>query len=74
MPLYEYECQKCGKVTETLRSNREADRPIACEHCGGKKTHRLHSVFATGSSQGGAEMSPPACGACGDPRGSCGMN
>lgn len=74
MPLYEYECENCGKVTESLRSTSKADRPIACEHCKSKKTHRLHSVFAAGSSQADSPMSPPPCGACGDPRGSCTMN
>ncbi len=74
MPMYEYECEGCGKVTEALRPMRDADEPIACEHCGKKRTQRIHSVFAAAS--GGRETSLPmnSCGKCGDPRGSCGMN
>jgi putative FmdB family regulatory protein len=35
MPLYEYECQSCGKRTEVLQ--RFADAPLTvCEACGGE--------------------------------------
>jgi putative FmdB family regulatory protein len=79
MPIYEYECEACGKTTEALRPMAQADEKIACEHCGSKKTHRAQSVFAAstaGSSNGSANtpMQGPGCGRCGDPRGSCGFN
>jgi putative FmdB family regulatory protein len=35
MPIYEYECAKCHKVTEALLKVGEKD-PRKCEHCGGK--------------------------------------
>lgn len=35
MPLYEYECQSCGRRTELLQ--RFSDEPLtACPECGGK--------------------------------------
>ncbi len=35
MPIYEYECQKCGDHTEVLQSF--SDKPIKkCESCNGK--------------------------------------
>ena len=35
MPIYEYECQSCGKRTEVLQ--RMADPPLAaCPQCGGE--------------------------------------
>lgn len=35
MPLYEYECQSCGRRTELLQ--RFGDEPLAtCPECGGK--------------------------------------
>ena len=35
MPLYEYECTKCGKVEETFQ--RFSDKPLSkCRHCSGK--------------------------------------
>lgn len=35
MPLYEYDCEACGKRTEVLQSYREKPLKI-CPHCGGK--------------------------------------
>jgi putative FmdB family regulatory protein len=78
MPVYEYVCDSCGKATELLRAMREADAPVQCEHCGGRKTKRAQSVVtvASGTSGGGKESSLPmaGCGRCGDPRGSCGLS
>ena len=35
MPIYEYECQKCGKRTEAIQ--RIGEKPLKiCPHCGGK--------------------------------------
>jgi putative FmdB family regulatory protein len=45
MPIYEYECSKCGKIDEVLQ--KFSDKPLAkCKHCSGK-LHKLisHSSF-----------------------------
>jgi putative FmdB family regulatory protein len=45
MPIYEYECTKCGKIEEVLQ--RFSDKPLVrCRHCSGK-LHKLisHSSF-----------------------------
>ncbi|MBL0732118.1 MAG: zinc ribbon domain-containing protein [Desulfosarcina sp.] len=45
MPLYEYECTKCGKVEEVLQ--KFSDEPlVTCKHCSGH-LHKLvsHSSF-----------------------------
>jgi putative FmdB family regulatory protein len=35
MPIYEYECTKCGRVAETLQ--KFSDKPLKkCRHCSGK--------------------------------------
>lgn len=76
MPLYEYQCEACGKITENLRKMADADAPATCESCGSDKTRRIQSVFAAsgGGSQPG--MSLPmgggggGCG-CGNPHGPC---
>lgn len=42
LPLYEYECTKCGKRVEKIQ--KFSDRPLAkCEHCGGKLERLLSS-------------------------------
>ena len=35
MPIYEYECRKCGRTTEAMQ--RFSDAPLStCEHCSGE--------------------------------------
>jgi putative FmdB family regulatory protein len=44
MPLYEYECTRCGKVEEAFQ--RFSDKPLSkCRHCSGK-LHKLISQSA----------------------------
>jgi putative FmdB family regulatory protein len=72
MPVYEYMCEKCEKVTESLRRMSDADQTMICEHCGSDKTHRTHSVFA--AQAGGSESMPSMGGPCGcGAKHSCGM-
>jgi putative FmdB family regulatory protein len=41
MPIYEYECTKCGKIEEAWQ--KFSDKPLkTCKHCSGK-LHRLIS-------------------------------
>jgi len=45
MPIYEYKCDDCGKITELLESSgNKAQRK--CAHCGGKKLTKQMSVFS----------------------------
>ncbi len=44
MPVYEYECAKCGRVEEAIQ--RFSDKPLSkCRHCSGK-LHKLISQSA----------------------------
>ncbi|MFM1944180.1 MAG: Zinc ribbon domain, partial [Verrucomicrobiota bacterium] len=36
MPLYEYRCEKCGRVTEFLESF-SSKKQHTCSHCGSKR-------------------------------------
>jgi putative FmdB family regulatory protein len=41
MPIYEYECTKCGRIEEALQ--KFSDKPLKkCRHCSGK-LHKLVS-------------------------------
>ena len=45
MPIYEYECSKCGRIDEVIQ--KFSDKPLKkCKHCSGK-LHKLvsHSSF-----------------------------
>ncbi|MGA2526556.1 MAG: zinc ribbon domain-containing protein [Smithellaceae bacterium] len=44
MPLYEYKCLKCGKITEVLRSIKSRDGAMPCNSCG-FATERIISSF-----------------------------
>lgn len=74
MPLYEYECQRCGAQFEQLIFNRETK--VACKSCGGERVVRRLSTFAIASAgTRSAAAEPGPCGACGAPqRGMCEMN
>lgn len=58
MPMYEYRCTECGRITEFLESS-SARGPHACEHCGSKKTEKAFSTFA--AQMGGGRSEAPAC-------------
>jgi putative FmdB family regulatory protein len=76
MPVYEYTCDACQSTTEVIRPMAEMDAPIACEHCGSKKTHRALSLFLAGAdkhARSASSMPTNACGRCGDPHGCCGQ-
>jgi putative FmdB family regulatory protein len=75
MPLYEYTCEKCrAKFDQLVRTADRDSAKIKCPECGSTKTARALSLVAVGGeSKGAASGDTPACGRCGDPRGSCGM-
>ena len=46
MPIYEYECTKCGRIKEALQ--KFSDKPLKkCHHCSGK----LHKLVSQSSFQ-----------------------
>ncbi len=53
MPIYEYECQKCGEKFEVFRSIADTEDKVKCPKCGSKNSQRTFSTFATGSASGG---------------------
>src|SRR5882757_9090966 len=46
MPIYEYRCEKCRRVTSVLTTRVTEKVEAVCTHCGGKKMSRLMSRFA----------------------------
>lgn len=47
MPIYEYRCRDCRRLTEAFHRSLEGAAPPACEHCGSAHTERTLSRFAT---------------------------
>jgi putative FmdB family regulatory protein len=62
MPLYEYDCKKCGTRFEHLQYG--ADDAPECPKCGSRRLEKAFSVFAPVA--GGRNEPPPECG-----RGAC---
>ena len=68
MPLYEYECQKCGKLIEILRNRSESDKDVKCPECGSSEMRRKFSTFGVvmGSGKTSSIESAASC-----PTGTC---
>ncbi len=69
MPIYEFKCEKCGNVFEHLYFKSD-DNYAPCPSCGGNKTEKLLSTFASisssSSSLGMCDAPAPSCGpSCG---------
>ena len=46
MPIYEFRCDDCGRVTSHFSRKADASLAASCEHCGSARTRRLVSSFA----------------------------
>jgi putative FmdB family regulatory protein len=46
MPIYEYRCERCRRITSVLTTRVSEKVEAVCAHCGGKKMSRLMSRFA----------------------------
>jgi putative FmdB family regulatory protein len=53
MPLYEYECQKCGRLFDARRGIDESGTEIRCPTCGATSPKRVFSRFSTTWSESG---------------------
>jgi putative FmdB family regulatory protein len=58
MPIYEYRCGNCGKLSEILQKSFKREEPVVCPHCGSKEMQRMisppGSIIMGGSSQSGS--------------------
>jgi len=57
MPIYEYECDKCGEKFELRRGFNDSDSDIQCPKCGEKDARKVFSAFGVASSGGGCAPS-----------------
>jgi putative FmdB family regulatory protein len=70
MPIYEYSCQKCGKIVELLQKSGTAKAGIICPDCGEDALTKVLSVSAPSQmakrSPTGCDMAknPGGCGGC----------
>ena len=50
MPIYEYECKKCGKRFEYFHWSGEDEKFLKCPKCGAENPERVFSSFNGGGS------------------------
>ena len=46
MPIYEYKCDDCGRLTSVFTKSMSAKVNAECNHCGSKKMSKALSKFA----------------------------
>jgi len=47
MPIYEYRCEDCGKITEVLQMKNDDNESIICKYCSSKRLKKLISAPAS---------------------------
>lgn len=68
MPIFEYRCLDCGRISEFII---RSDTRVACEHCESTRMEKALSTFAA-HSHATPEL-PPCAGGCGGfQQGQCG--
>ena len=59
MPIYEYECPKCGEHFELRRSMDDSNQELKCPRCKAENPRRVFSIFTTTTSGGSCAPSSP---------------
>lgn len=62
MPIYEYKCEDCGKLTEILQKGFKPENEIICPHCGSTKMQKLISSFGSVRMGGSSLKGTTCCG------------
>jgi putative FmdB family regulatory protein len=61
MPIFEYKCSKCGKISEFLENSGSA-QDKKCQHCGSTTLQKQFSTFAPRIKEGASKK----CHGCTD--------
>ena len=62
MPIYEYQCSRCGHQFEMIHGASDADLKIVCPKCGATNPQRVISTFSCGGTKGVETGSGSGCG------------
>ncbi len=63
MPIYEFECEECGKIFEELILGGSM-KGIKCRYCGSQRIRKLISQVAFKSGGKFVSASGSSCGSC----------
>ena len=64
MPIYEYHCNRCGKIFEHLIFSTDEVEILTCPSCGQDDTCRLMSTFCCGSSESSGQGAAGPSSSC----------
>jgi putative FmdB family regulatory protein len=59
LPLYEYYCDKCDEVFESVQPISKSDQPAACPKCGSTSDRIMPTTFASMSRRQGLKERVP---------------
>jgi len=64
MPIYEYECRNCGKISEFLIGVMEKEARIECKYCRSKEMNKIFSksFISTGGDLINMQNDKTCCG------------
>lgn len=71
MPIYDYQCNACGKTYDVLHKGREIDSDVVCPECGSNRHARLISAASISTGRKPDEVPCGDASRCG---GSCQFN
>lgn len=69
MPIYEFQCNKCGNTFEQLVLHSDREDDFICPSCGEGDICRLLSSFSCGSSDVAGELGSAPSSGCSPSRG-----
>jgi putative FmdB family regulatory protein len=62
MPIYEYQCQECGAISEKLLVGGEGAADIYCSNCSSRKMSRILSVASFSTKKVTSSAGHTCCG------------
>jgi len=62
MPIYEYRCNQCGKVSEILVGVGSDGKILTCKHCGSGDLEKILSVSSFTVTDGSRAPGTTCCG------------
>jgi putative FmdB family regulatory protein len=62
MPIYEYQCQKCGAILEKLLVGGESAEDICCNNCDSQKMSRILSAASFLTNKANSNTGHTCCG------------
>jgi len=62
MPIYEYKCETCGRITEIFHHGHEEHSIPVCSACGGTNLKKVFSTPAMVKIEGASATGTTCCG------------